>query len=165
MKCDRCNRPAVVHQVVIEGGAHTEKHLCEVHAAEEGVPNPGKAPINQLLAKVVVPTQTVPSCPDCGITLTEIRRTSLLGCPRCYDTFGEAIEVIIRAAQSGASQHVGRNPGGHPSPERLKHESKKLAEALNHAVLTEQYERAAELKKQLTRLTEDASGQPKDDPS
>ena len=99
MKCDRCNRPAVVHQVVIEGGAHTEKHLCEVHAAEEGVPNPGKAPINQLLAKVVVPTQTVPSCPDCDITLTEIRRTSLLGCPRCYDTFGEAIEVIIRAAQ------------------------------------------------------------------
>ncbi len=157
MKCDRCDRPAIVHQVIISNGKHTEIHLCEVHAAEAGVPNPGKQPVNKLLAKIATPTtpSAIPSCPGCGATLSEIRKASLLGCPQCYDTFEEAIGIMIESAQAGSTRHVGRAPGGAESVHAMRHESRRLVEELDRAVRAEQYERAAEIKARLSRLSEE----------
>ena len=47
MKCDKCNRPAVVHEVTISSGVKSELHLCEVHAREAGLApgHPGVAPL------------------------------------------------------------------------------------------------------------------------
>ena len=32
MKCQKCERPATFHITELEGGKHTELHLCEEHA-------------------------------------------------------------------------------------------------------------------------------------
>src|SRR5690606_474116 len=42
MKCDLCNRPAVVHEVTVKSGVKKEVHLCEVHAREAGIVMPGQ---------------------------------------------------------------------------------------------------------------------------
>ncbi len=162
MKCDRCDRPAIVHQVIISNGTHREIHLCEVHAAEAGIPVPGKQPVNQLLGKAAAATAAgvVPACPACGTTLTQIRKSSKFGCPSCYDAFGQATEVIVKSAQGGAEQHVGRAPGGLTSQETRKHESRRLVQELDQAVRSEQYERAAKIKQRLTQLAEEAKHPP-----
>ncbi|MDG1837960.1 MAG: UvrB/UvrC motif-containing protein [Phycisphaerales bacterium] len=154
MKCDQCDRPAIVHQVIISNGTHRETHLCELHAAEAGVPNPSKQPVHQLLAKVAQkPKPTgLATCPGCGATLAKIRKTSLFGCPQCYDIFEEAAGIMIESAQAGATRHVGRVPGGAESDEARRHESRRLVEELDRAVHAEQYERAAELKSRLSQL-------------
>ena len=53
MKCDKCDKPAVVHEVVIRGGVKKELHLCADHAMKEGIAMPQQQPIDQLLTKFV----------------------------------------------------------------------------------------------------------------
>ena len=156
MKCDRCNKPAVVHQVIIKKGAHREIHLCASHAAEAGVPNPGQQPINQLMTKIGKTSThaAMPACRCCGATLTQIRKDALFGCPRCHDTFGKATAIMIERAQGGATHHVGRGPGGSERDEARRLESRRLLEELDQAVRAEQYERAAEIKAKLAQLAD-----------
>ncbi len=47
MKCQKCERPATFHITELEGGKHTELHLCEEHARQyltQGEGEPGAAP-------------------------------------------------------------------------------------------------------------------------
>ncbi len=37
IKCDYCDKPAVVHEVTFKNGQKNEVHLCEEHAQEAGV--------------------------------------------------------------------------------------------------------------------------------
>ncbi len=49
MKCDNCDREAVVHEIVKVDGAMVEKHLCEVHAAEAGIQTTSEpTPVHEL---------------------------------------------------------------------------------------------------------------------
>ena len=55
MKCDLCDKSATVHLIEIQSGQKIEKHLCEEHAAQEGVAvKTSQAPINELLEKFVL---------------------------------------------------------------------------------------------------------------
>ncbi len=40
LKCDYCDKPAVVHEVTVKNGQKNEVHLCEEHAQEAGVALP-----------------------------------------------------------------------------------------------------------------------------
>ena len=156
MKCDRCNRPAIVHQIIISGGQHKEVHLCEKHAKEAGLPNPGKQPINKMLEKIgniAVPLKaTSVACPQCGSPLAQIRQAGLLGCDQCYEVFDQLTHSMVQRAQHGATKHTGREPGQGPGDRARQHERSRLVRALEDAVRSEQYERAAELKHQLADL-------------
>ena len=56
-KCDKCDRPATHHAVEIIKGQKIEKHLCDEHAAEDGMGLKSvHAPINQLLTNFVKAT-------------------------------------------------------------------------------------------------------------
>ncbi|MCH2139689.1 MAG: hypothetical protein MK100_01475 [Phycisphaerales bacterium] len=156
MKCDRCNRPAVVHQLVIKDGNKHEMHLCEAHAAEAGIPNPGKHPVNELMSSLTTQVKSagMPTCKGCGCTLTDIRKSSRFGCPQCYDAFGQATEALVRSAQGGSSQHVGRAPLGQAPENQSQYESQRLVQELDRAVRAEQYERAAEIKSKLADLAD-----------
>jgi protein arginine kinase activator len=159
VKCDRCNKPAVVHQVIIKNGAHREIHLCASHAAEAGVPNPSQQPINKLMTKIgqTSSQSAMPTCPGCGTSLNQIRKDALFGCPECYDTFDKGATIMIERSQGGATHHVGRGPGGSEQDAARRFESRRLAEELSQAVRAEQYERAAEIKAKLAALAEPPS--------
>ena len=59
---------------------------------------------------------------------------------------------MVERAQHGATQHSGRQPGQGPADRARQHERSRLLRALDDAVRSEQYERAAKLKHQLADL-------------
>ncbi|MCZ6544016.1 MAG: excinuclease ABC subunit B, partial [Planctomycetota bacterium] len=79
IKCDYCDKPAVVHEVTVKNGQKNEVHLCEEHAQEAGVALPSHQPLNQLLTQFVI-SQTSKGkamakkpCPTCGMTYRRFR--------------------------------------------------------------------------------------------
>jgi len=169
MKCDRCERPAVVHELTVRNGVKSEVHLCEECARDLGIVVPANQPIEQILTQFVVgegaagPAGGPPAktrsprprgrrCETCGMGLTEFRRTGILGCPDCYTAFGDALAGVIERAQAGGTSHVGKAPrrtGGSIDRQLLV---RRLLTDLEAAVSAEQFERAAELRDRLRDL-------------
>jgi protein arginine kinase activator len=157
MKCDYCDKPAVVHEVSVKGGVKKETHLCAHHAKELGI-EVATQPINQLLTHFVFQqagkagTATRKACPECGMTWTNFRQTSLLGCPKCYDTFEQQLGPLIERAQHGALHHVGKSPTKSGGEVDRQLERRQLLKQIKEAVAAEQYERAAKLRDRLSGM-------------
>jgi protein arginine kinase activator len=170
MNCDHCDKPAVVHELVIKNGSTVEVHLCEEHAAEYGHQVPSAQPSAQLLTQFAVigplgsgakggkqQAKVVKACPNCSSTLAHIRQSGVLGCPDCYHTFEAELTALIEQAQAGANFHCGRSPRNcRDISARLELRSR-LAKELDEAVAAEQYERAATLRDRLLHLSTHAS--------
>ena len=113
-KCDLCDKPAQVHEVLIKNGQKHEIHLCPECASAQGY---GGA-AGQLPAKVAkkLPTPTggtgsgTRACRECGLTHSAFRRHGILGCPGCYQAFEKQLEPLISRAQGGATHHCGHVP-------------------------------------------------------
>jgi protein arginine kinase activator len=156
-KCDHCNEEATVHEVVIKNGAKVEKHLCEIHAKDEGIAVHGHAPIGDLITKFVMSQagQETSSarqeevCPDCGMTWPEFRQHGLLGCGHCYACFEEQLSRMIERVHEGGTHHVGKAPQGSEGLLEREHKISSLRKQLTEAVAAEQYERAATLRDEL----------------
>ncbi|NBX24600.1 MAG: hypothetical protein EBQ99_00875 [Planctomycetes bacterium] len=162
MKCDHCDKPAVVHEVVIRNNATQEVHLCAEHAAQRGYQVPA-APVTQLLAQFAGQVPAIAAaarrepvgpvrCPGCGLAFAEFRQSGVLGCPGCYEAFMPQLGAVIERAQGGAVHHVGRVP---PRMEGMADRAAmrtRLLQELDAAVAAEQYERAARLRDQLQNL-------------
>ena len=158
MKCDRCDQSATVHLIEIHNGQKIEKHLCEHHAEEENVSVKVNPPINELLEKFVTKhtgqaaDQVHLICDDCGLNYDAFRRDGLLGCPGCYDNFEDAIEPLIARAHEGAVSHFGKVPS-YAGSDQLQHQRLlRLRQELQKAVMSEQFERAAQLRDEVQQL-------------
>ena len=46
-------------------------------------------------------------CSFCGLTFADFRRTGRLGCPHCYETFGDQLPRLLRRIHGGV-KHVGK---------------------------------------------------------
>lgn len=158
-KCDRCDRPATVHEVTVKSGAKIERHLCEHCAREEGIVATNFAPINELITKFVMshgagikasaPAARAKGCESCGLSFAEFKKRGLLGCSGCYKAFEEAMGPIIERMQEGATHHVGKVPRRCGSDADRQERIALLRRQLNEAIRAEQYERAATLRDQL----------------
>lgn len=165
MKCDKCDKPATVHLIEIKDGQKIEKHLCEAHAAEDGVTvKMSQAPINELLEKFVLkhaesdkPEPDELSCGQCGLTYSQFRKTGLLGCADCYDAFADALQPLLERAHSGASEHVGKAPRLAGTDQQRQQDLRRLRRELDQAVAAEEYEAAARLRDEVRQLEEDKS--------
>ena len=169
MTCDHCDKPAVVHEVIIKDGQKQEVHLCEEHAAEAGHKIPVQAPINEMLTQFV--SANVPGgskkrrqgakCGSCGLTFARVRKTGILGCPECYKSFDKQLGTLVSNAHGGGTHHVGKQPTGREGLQERKAIRQKLVRELDDAVASEQYERAARLRDSLMKLdTEDVHDKP-----
>lgn len=54
-------------------------------------------------------TDIRPTCPQCGFSEADLRRTTSLGCPRCYETFEFQIWTMLPHLQAGEI-HRGKVP-------------------------------------------------------
>jgi protein arginine kinase activator len=176
MQCS-CQKPKIYHvtDVIDNVGAETLS-LCEdcmKKFAENGVidlQQPESKEITQeevikdilkafqMLIGKPVEVQKVdkPACVKCGITLEEIFKKGRLGCPHCYEHFGEEIAHFLVPMQGGAAKHVGK------VPKNLKNEVpsvpidlkiKMFEDAMKDAVANEKYEEAAKLRDGIKTLT------------
>ncbi len=167
MMCENCGeRPAVIHLVQMVEGSKTETHLCDVCAAEQGVMTDAKlakSPLGDFLASLGKADQATAldlACPTCGATLNNFRETGRLGCARCYDTFEPHLRDLLRrlhgsAVHSGERYRVRRSRPGMTAPPEEETEAQRLAELrsqLQHAVQTENFELAAELRDRIRVL-------------
>lgn len=170
-KCDKCDRPATCHQVEVVHGAVREKHLCDLHAAEEGgsLPSDLAAALNQMLgasaaaksgakpggksaARPERPRRPVQSCPSCGMNLDDFENERLLGCPECYAAFEGALQPLIERNHSGASHHVGKVPALRGGGGERRVVVERLRRRLAEAVKAEDYAAAARLRDEIRRM-------------
>lgn len=117
-----------------------------------------------------------PPCPTCSMTFSKFRDSGLLGCPSCYSSFQKRLSPLIARAHEGGEQHIGKVPkralathskdqsgsslesliGGESEREqRLIQVRNKLSQAVDH----EDYEQAAMLRDEITRLASLPSSQ------
>ncbi|HHU68853.1 MAG TPA: hypothetical protein GXZ31_00960 [Thermoanaerobacterales bacterium] len=164
MFCDECGKnPATVHITKIVNGAKTERHLCEGCAKELGDYGISFQPnftIHQLLAGLLdsakenPPTMsTAPTvkCPLCGMNFNQFSQVGRFGCSRCYNTFENGIEPILRRIH-GSSVHTGKVPRRTGGEIRLKKEIEMLKKEMELAVQREEFEKAAELRDKIKEL-------------
>lgn len=165
-KCDNCNRPATYHSVEIINGQKIEKHLCDLHAAEEGLTiKPVNTPINELLTNFVKlhsegggttpATVEEPVCESCGMTFAQFREKSLLGCPECYKTFERLLVPLMERAHEGGGHHVGKVPFRAGADEQRQIQLTRMRKRLDKAVTCEDYELAARLRDDIKRYEEE----------
>ena len=116
MVCDNCgSSDAVVHLTQIINNEMSTHHLCERCAADKGLeatPQMSDLPLIDVIAQM---TDEAPSiagavgteCSFCGLTFADFRRTGRLGCPHCYETFGDQLPRLLRRIHGGV-KHVGK---------------------------------------------------------
>ncbi len=173
MLCECGEREATIHEVIIKNGKKIEKHLCEVCAQKQGMASkPQGAPISQLISSFVLATAPPRStkalrCEACGLSYETFRSSGQLGCPECYDAFAKELASLLERSHEGATHHVGKTPrrafgGGRTSGvpvdpaqqmRRKIERIRKLRKDLERALAEERYERAAEIRDEIERLT------------
>ncbi len=155
--CDHCDRPAEVHEIdPIKG---TAIHLCREHAVEAGFDVPTSPSLSGVLGglgsmqvQITTERRGASTCNQCGLGFARFRKTGLLGCPECYESFAAQLESIIPRSQNGATSHVGRVPHQTEELVDLQALRRSILDELERAVATEQYERAAKLRDRLQTL-------------
>ncbi|MCC7146664.1 MAG: UvrB/UvrC motif-containing protein [Phycisphaeraceae bacterium] len=161
-KCDKCDQPATHHMVEISGGKKVERHLCDAHAAEEGLVKAVNTPINQLLTNLVklhsgVSPQEDMVCEHCGMTFSQFREQRLLGCPNCYRAMEAGLGPLLEQAHGGATHHVGKVPRRGGGAEERQNLILRMRKRLEEAVGEEDYELAARLRDEIRRFEEHVS--------
>jgi protein arginine kinase activator len=93
------------------------------------------------------------SCPVCGLTWSSFKTTGLMGCPHDYELFEGKLTPLLKRAQEGATDHVGKVPSKRKTQENDRHvTSMRLRRELQKAIDAENYEQAARLRDQLKTL-------------
>lgn len=90
------------------------------------------------------PTFKVPqaACPSCDYTVLQWQKSHLLGCPRCYQAFSEAIVPHLKRFH-GHATHFGKFPRHHLEGSNQLTSIKRVRVALEKAVAREDFEEAA----------------------
>jgi protein arginine kinase activator len=173
--CQSCQqRPAVVEFIQVTGTVRRELSLCRECAMTHGMA--AQIAAFQQLSKQIIehmkpidelplsgPETQIAPCTSCGLSFDEFIRTGLLGCPQCYQSFGDVLSHILRRLH-GVSHMTGSNgQEGHKHPAKTEHSKgdakpggqtarEELEIKIELALLEENYELAAQLRDQLKNL-------------
>ena len=163
MICPRClKREATVHISKNINGKKEEYTVCSQCAKEMGffgdsdlIFNMGDF-ISGFMGKGITPSLSGEKiCPSCGMSLTELSRTSKLGCSNCYEFFDSFLEPVMKKIH-GNSRHVGKLPQTADEKFKKQHLISSLKEDLKAAVVREDFEQAALLRDKIKELEEEA---------
>ena len=165
MKCEKCKKnEATIHFTQVKDGKVVSFNLCKECAEKHGLKSakfdsqhqPAFTPEskNEVLSELVQAKGETPDeeCPACHSTLDDIRQTGRLGCGRCYFTFEQQIDVLLRRIQ-GSSFHVGKHstkPSSRIYSDQIR--IRELKKKLNEAVKVENYEEAARLRDEIISI-------------
>lgn len=165
MKCQDCGgSDATVSLTQIINNEKVVLNLCKDCAAKRGFHSPLDNipfPLANFLAGMMdtgSPEEestaiTAPdlTCPQCGLTFAEFSRLGRFGCGTCYQTFREKLQPLLRKIH-GSSLHRGKLPPMLSEDATVIKEQERLEEELKHAIDSEDFERAADLRDKLKSL-------------
>ncbi|MFQ3670375.1 MAG: UvrB/UvrC motif-containing protein [Verrucomicrobiia bacterium] len=95
------------------------------------------------------------SCPGCGMTAADFRKTGRVGCGTCYETFHAVVVEALKETQKSL-KHRGKVPARYLQALDQRNRLDELRQRLREAVSSEQFEEAAALRDQI-RLLESMS--------
>ncbi|MFQ5806367.1 MAG: UvrB/UvrC motif-containing protein [Phycisphaerae bacterium] len=159
--CEHCKKAQATFHLtnISRDGEKIERHLCERCAIEEGLIQIHKPDFStEILESFIASAKSASSadtnlvCDECGISYVEFRNQGLLGCPKDYDTFKEALLPLIERAHDGATHHTGKSPKSLGATRTTQQEIHRIKRQLEEAVAAEDYERAAELRDRIQTL-------------
>jgi protein arginine kinase activator len=164
MLCQNCKkRAANVHLTEIVNNAKREIHLCEECAQEKGVAIKtqiegleipeffGQLAQQQSHAAGEQPAEGQLRCEVCGLTFEAFRNMGKFACPNDYVAFKKGLLGLLDRIH-GSTQHRGKVPSRTTDRIAEQKELMQLREELKHAVASEDYERAAELRDKVHTL-------------
>lgn len=157
LECSECQKPIVVHYTEIVGGCQTRWAHCVDCPVLAKHLHGGQTPeqVSHAASAGLV-------CGECGTDWNDMRMTRRVGCPHCYEVFGDYISSTIIASHAlsptlsslrkSAPFHIGRAPG---ETEEMSPTLKLVAlnKALEETLKKEDYEQAAWLRDQINELT------------
>ncbi|MFO1458161.1 MAG: UvrB/UvrC motif-containing protein [Verrucomicrobiota bacterium] len=165
MQCQFCKKAAAtVHLTQIVENEVKKVDLCEACAKEKGVNDPTGFSIADLLlglgasqkmeeANAAAGSEV--SCPSCGFTQADFKKTGRLGCARCYDVFAEGLGALLKGMHKG-TQHKGKVPPALRKAAAQKAELTRLESDLKAAIGREDFETAASLRDQIKQARKTA---------
>lgn len=173
MNCDVCqNEKATVFFSQVVDGNLQKVNLCKSCADDKGVTDPTGFALADMLVGMGEETATETAvatddltCPSCGFSQTDFKKTGRFGCADCYHVFDEGLDGLLEAMHKH-TQHRGKVPSTFPDlpevdliplPEEPMAPSPldKLSElkvSLSKSVEDEDYEEAARLRDQISQL-------------
>jgi protein arginine kinase activator len=149
IKCSLCEEAATVHLSQVVHGKVTKVHLCETCAQKGGATDPAVFQLADALT-TASPAPTL-ACPRCGFTDVDFRKRGRLGCPSCWETFGDALGGLLLKVQH-ESAHVGRAPAGTLPAGQLRRRLAAARAEMEQAIAAEDYEAAARLRDEIAGL-------------
>ena len=154
MKCDLCKQnEATVSVNHMAGESVSKLNLCEQCASQKGLNLQMAVP---LLTDLILGMGNQKErrgeggekvCSRCQMKLSEFRKTSLLGCPACYEAFRCEVAEYLGSMQKGEA-HIGKTPASH----QMSAEIQSLQRSLQEAVRSQDFEEAARLRDQMQAL-------------
>ena len=152
MVCDFCHeREAVIFLEQLSANGQRRKiNICMDCAVARGIssdPKSIEASIVDLFKELAVEKSAIKAegmktCPVCGTSGAEIRRTGKAGCPECYSVFKADIRKFLeRHGVQGA--YTGSVPERLGNAHSILNDRVELKTKLDEAVAQENYEKAA----------------------
>ena len=93
------------------------------------------------------------TCSVCGLSWTQFKQAGLMGCPHDYEQFSDKLVPLLKRAQEGATEHVGKVPSKRQTVAGERQaRTLRLRRDLRRAIDAENYEQAAELRDALKQL-------------
>ena len=90
-------------------------------------------------------------CKLCGSSFEDIAKSGKVGCAQCYEEFFEELLPSIQRIH-GRTAHTGKLARSAGTEIKLKNEISKLHFELEHAIKTQEFEKAAELRDKIRDL-------------
>jgi len=159
MKCEaRGRRTAVVFRQQTRGGRSTEIRLCSQCARERGLDKDGD--LAQSLAKLLASlpadrgsakAPAPKSCPACGSSVEDLRKSGLASCQVCWELFGPEL-LKSTYPDAAALAHAGRLPSRLEERRSRRAELESSKENLARALASEDYETAARCRDRIRAL-------------
>ncbi|WP_236027814.1 UvrB/UvrC motif-containing protein [Candidatus Methylacidithermus pantelleriae] len=129
--------------------------LCERCATEKGVSDPQAFAFGEILggvsAEYSAARRAELTCPQCGFTHTDFKKTGRLGCPACYHTFAGLLDSLLKDMHRD-TVHKGKIPPRYARKRYYEMKIRDLKESLEKAVAEEKYEEAAQIRDAIEQL-------------
>lgn len=131
--------------------------LCDACAKENGINDPASFALTEIVLglgatqKLEEGTSTSGNtgseitCPHCGFTSADLKKSGRLGCSECYGTFAEALESLLKNMHKG-TQHRGKVPPKARRAIDLEAQLLQLEAELKAAIGREDFESAAQFR-------------------